>query len=90
MQRISGEPIFCDPPPDTPKWAVDANFIENEDDVSSVVVEDVRMMEPAEPPTESTEPPTESTEPLRATEPIEHSEAVTESESDSDFNISLA
>ena len=81
LERLSGEPAFCNPPSDVPKWAVDANNVESDHPSVSDVLEDDQV--------------TELTEPLLS-EPIElhtvmadQSNTVVHSESDSDFSILL-
>ena len=75
MERLSGEPAYCNPPTDAPKWTVDANSFESESDV----LEDGQVMEPTESLlTESLELPIVLTD---------QSNTVVTSESDSDFDI---
>ena len=45
LERLSGEPAFCNPPSDVPKWAVDANNVESDHPSMSDVLEDDQVTE---------------------------------------------
>lgn len=80
LERQSGEPIYCNPPPGVPKWAIDSSSIENHHDSASDVLEDGQVMEPMDPLSESLQLYHEATD---------QSNTAVPSESDSDFSIEL-
>ena len=65
----------CNPPPGIPKWAVDSGYLEN-DGVSSEVIDDGHVVELTDPLIDSVEKT-----------PTVQSEAVVESDTDSDFAL---
>ena len=75
FERIDGEPTVCNPPPGIPKWAVDSGYLEN-DGVSSDVIDDGHVVELTDPLIDSVEKT-----------PTVQSEAVVESDTDSDFAL---
>ena len=75
LERIDGEPTFCIPPPGIPKWAVESGCLES-DGVVSDGIDDGHVVDP----------PIDLVEKV----PTVQSEAVVESDTDSDFELDLS